>query len=123
MTSVKLQAARELIVGDHFDAARSVLETMPASNTARKWLNRLGEIAPPTDNAMTKWEYLEVYVKTSDRLPADINAVIEDRPFTTVDHFYTRMLNQYGAEGWELVAEELQGGDFYRLLFKRRKQD
>lgn len=123
MISVKLQAARELIVGDHFDAARSVLETMPTSNTARKWLNRLGEIAPVTDTTMLKWEYLEVYVKTSDRLPADINAVIEDRPFTTVEHFYTRMLNQYGAEGWELVAEELQGGDFYRLLFKRRKQD
>lgn len=122
MTSVKLQAARELIVGDQFDAARSVLETMPASKTARKWLDQLDQIAPASDHTMTRWEYLEVYVKTSDRLPAHLNAVIEDRPFTTVDHFYTRMLNQYGADGWELVSEELQGGDFYRLLFKRRKQ-
>ena len=123
MVSVKLQAARELIVADHFNAARSILETMPTSTTAQKWLTRLEDIAPVEEQKMSKWEYLEVYVKTSDRLPADINAVIEDRPCTTVDHFYTRMLNQYGAEGWELVSEELQGGDFYRLLFKRPRQD
>lgn len=122
MVNAKLQAARELIVDDHFDAARSVLSTMPASTTARKWLSRLDEIAPmKTKDAVTRWEYLEVYVKTSERLPADLSAVIDGRPFTTVDHFYTRMLNNYGAEGWELLAEELQGGDFYRLLFKRAK--
>ncbi|MBZ0291001.1 MAG: DUF4177 domain-containing protein [Anaerolineae bacterium] len=49
--------------------------------------------------------------------------MIDDRRFTTVDHFYTRLLNQYGAEGWELVSEDLHGGDVVRLLFKRPAQN
>jgi hypothetical protein len=121
MSQAKLQAARELIVDRHFDAARAVLETMPTSATAQKWLSKLAELAPTKGNAVI-WEYLEVYVKASERLPADIYMVIGDQPVTTADHFYTRLLNDYGAEGWELCSEELQGGDFYRLLFKRPAQ-
>ena len=121
MSKVKLQAARELIVDDHFDAARAVLETMPTSATARNWLGKLDEIAPVESDAVTGWEYLEVFVKANERLTSELNEVIEDRSFTTVEHFYTQLLNDYGAQGWELLSEELQGGDFYRLLFKRRK--
>lgn len=119
MSKAKLQAARELIVDDHLDAARAVLKTMPTSLTAQKWLAKLDEIA---EAAVTHWEYLEVLVRASERLPGDVSVVIADRPVTTVDHFYTRTLNEYGAEGWELVSEELQGGDFYRLLFKRSRR-
>jgi hypothetical protein len=121
MSSVKLQAARELIMDDHFNAARAVLETMPASPTAQKWLVKLEEIAP-VEQISSGWEYSEVYVKASERTVNNVGAVMAERPVTTVDHFYTRLLNEYGMEGWELVSEELQGGDHYRLLFKRPKR-
>jgi hypothetical protein len=121
MSKVKLQAARELIVDDHFDAARAVLQTMPTSPTAQKWLVKLEEIAP-VEQTLTGWEYSEVYVKASERALSNVSAVMAERPVTTVDHFYTRLLNEYGTEGWELVSEELQGGDHYRLLFKRPRQ-
>ncbi|MAS36139.1 MAG: hypothetical protein CL610_19190 [Anaerolineaceae bacterium] len=132
MSSVKLQAARELIVDDHFEAARAVLNTMPTSPTAKKWLAKLNEIAPAAPQAadpveeqesVSHWEYLEVYVKASERMLTDFDSVIAERPVTTVDHFYTRLLNQYGEDGWELVSEELQGGDYYRLLFKRPQSE
>ena len=125
MSNVKLDAARELIVDDHMFAARAVLETMPASTTALKWLEKLDEIAPvetPQNTGVVRWEYLEVFVKAGDRMAADMGAAIEDRAFTTVENFYTDLLNDYGADGWELLSEELQGGDFYRLLFKRPRQ-
>lgn len=121
MSSIKLQAARELIMDDHFDAARAVRETMPASPTAQKWLGKLNEISPVEQTAPA-WEYTEVYVKASERTLTNVSAVMAERPVTTVDHFYTRLLNEYGMEGWELVSEELQGGDHYRLLFKRPKR-
>lgn len=121
MSKVKLQAARELIVDDHFDAARAVLQTMPTSPTAQKWLVKLEEIAP-VEQTPAGWEYSEVYVKASERALSNVSAVMAERPVTTVDHFYTRLLNEYGTEGWELVSEELQGGDHYRLLFKRPRQ-
>ena len=69
---------------------------------------------------MGGWEYLEVFVKASERQQADAGIVLAGQTFTTVEHFYTRKLNELGAQGWELLSEELQGGDFYRLLFKRR---
>ena len=118
MSNHKLQAARELIIENHLGAARAVLMTMPTSPTARQWLAKLDELQ---EGAVTNWEYMEVYVKASERLPGDVTVVMNDRPFTTVDHFYSRILNDYGADGWELVSEELQGGDFYRLLFKRQR--
>jgi hypothetical protein len=46
--------------------------------------------------------------------------VLEDKAFTTVDHLHTRLLNDYGAEGWELISEVMEGGDLVRLLFKRQ---
>jgi hypothetical protein len=119
MSKSKLAAARELIVDNHIDAARAVLSTMPTNATAQKWLAKLGPAAGVKENGVAGWEYLEVYVKASERMPADVVSVMEDRPVTTVDHFFTRMLNDYGAEGWELVSEVLEGGDYVRLLFKR----
>jgi hypothetical protein len=122
MSATKLQAARELIVHDHFDAARAVLKTMPASLTAQKWLAKLDEIAP-VEAAVSRWEYLEVFVKANERVPGDMNGVLAEQSVTTIDHFYTRILNEYGADGWELLSEELNGGDFYRLLFKRLRRE
>ena len=120
-SNVKLEAARELIVEDHLEAARAVLSTMPTSATAQKWLAKLDELAPK-EAEMARWEYLEVYVRASERQPEDMRIVIAERAATTVEHYYTRLLNEYGLEGWELVSEELQGSEFYRLLFKRPKQ-
>ena len=124
MSDIKLRAARQLIAEEQTAAARRLLETMPANETARGWLARLNELAAdepaPREGPAGGWEYLEVFVKASERQQADARVVLAGQTFTTVEHFYTRKLNELGAQGWELLSEELQGGDFYRLLFKRR---
>ena len=120
MSNAKLSAARELIVDNHLEAARAVLATMPTNATAQKWLAKLGDAETVENEAVQQtWEYLEIYVRASERLPGEVAHVMADQPFTTVDHFFTRLLNDYGAEGWELISEALEGGDYYRLLFKR----
>jgi hypothetical protein len=43
----QLRIARELITQREFDAARRVLLGLPGNPTARKWLAKLDEIAPP----------------------------------------------------------------------------
>ncbi|MDD9956058.1 MAG: hypothetical protein OXP68_07540 [Anaerolineaceae bacterium] len=124
MSDIKLRAARQLIAEEQTSAARRILETMPSNETARGWLARLNEMAAddpqPAAIPAGAWEYLEVFVKASERQQADARVVLAGQTFTTVEHFYTRKLNELGAQGWELLSEELQGGDFYRLLFKRR---
>ena len=124
MSDIKLRAARQLIAEEQTAAARRVLETMPANETAQGWLAKLNEMSaeePGSPEApVGGWEYLEVFVKASERQQADAGIVLAGQTFTTVEHFYTRKLNELGAQGWELLSEELQGGDFYRLLFKRR---
>jgi hypothetical protein len=117
--NAKLEAAREFILAEHYDVARSILATMKASPTARRWLAKLDETAPE-EGGVGAWEYLEVYVQAGEQKPpANLSAVLTEQQATTTDHAYTRLLNQYGAAGWELVSEALQGGDFVRLLFKR----
>lgn len=124
MSDIKLRAARQLIAEEQTAAARRILETMPSNETARGWLARLKEMTDdepePAAAPAGAWEYLEVFVKASERQQADARVVLAGQTFTTVEHFYTRKLNELGAQGWELLSEELQGGDFYRLLFKRR---
>lgn len=124
MSDIKLRAARQLIAEEQTAAARRILETMPSNETARGWLARLKEMTvdepEPAAALAGAWEYLEVFVKASERQQADARVVLAGQTFTTVEHFYTRKLNELGAQGWELLSEELQGGDFYRLLFKRR---
>lgn len=123
MSDIKLRAARQLIAEEQTAAARRLLETMPTNETARGWLARLNEMAADEPahavGPVSGWEYLEVFVKASERQQADARIVLAGQTFTTVEHFYTRKLNELGAQGWELLSEELQGGDFYRLLFKR----
>ena len=124
MSDIKLRAARQLIAEEQTAAARRILETMPSNETARGWLTRLNEMTGDSPEQAASpagaWEYLEVFVKASERQQADARVVLAGQTFTTVEHFYTRKLNELGAQGWELLSEELQGGDFYRLLFKRR---
>ncbi len=143
-SNVKLEAAREFILTENYEVARSILQSLASSPTAQKWLAKLDEIAPQSvlnlpdeiivpqsetslngsTPPMSAWEYLEVYVKASDKLPAvDFANVLDDQELTTVNHFYTRMLNDYGALGWELLSEEQHGGEVIRLLFKRLKSE
>lgn len=117
--NAKLEAAREFILAEHYDVARSILTRMKASPTARRWLAELDALAPE-ESGVGAWEYLEVYVQAeAQKPPANLGTVLTEQQATTADHGYTRLLNQYGAAGWELVSEALQGGDFVRLLFKR----
>lgn len=125
--NAKLQAAREFIIAGQFDVARAMLATMPDSPTAQKWLANLDETAPVRASApasveetkVDRWEYIEVFVEAEERLPANLENLMDGKQLTTVDHFYTQILNDYGAQGWELVSEELFGGGHVRLLFKR----
>ncbi|GIL09391.1 MAG: hypothetical protein BroJett033_9020 [Chloroflexota bacterium] len=120
--NAKLEAAREFILAERYDVARVILASMKASPTARRWLAKLDEIAPE-EGGVGAWEYLEVYVRANEQQPpANLGVVLTEQQATTADHAYTRLLNQYGAAGWELVSELLQGGDFVRLLFKRPGQ-
>jgi hypothetical protein len=123
MASAKLQAAREFILEEQYETARAILSTMKSSPTAQRWLAKLDEIAPVKERGMGQWEYLELFVRASDRTPPDLHNIIEQGQFTTVEHFYSRLLNDYGAEGWELVTEDSHGGDLVRLLFKRPLQE
>jgi len=117
--NAKLEAAREFILAERYDVARAILDSMKVSPTARRWLAKLDEIVPERGD-VGAWEYLEVYVRADEqRPPAGLGVVLEEQRATTADHAYARLLNQYGAAGWELVSETLQGGDFVRLLFKR----
>jgi hypothetical protein len=50
MSKTKLLAVRELIQEGAYDAARSVLDTMPGHEIAEKWRDRLDEIAPPAED-------------------------------------------------------------------------
>lgn len=120
MTNPKLVAAREFILDEDYHVARVILHTMKSSPTAKKWLTKLNEIAPQ-ECTMNQWEYLEVYVKAVQKVPADLQTILDDNNFTTVEHFYSHLLNDYGAQGWELFAEDAHGGDLIRLLFKRVK--
>jgi hypothetical protein len=144
MSRAKLVAAREFLQTGQYAVARAILETLPSDPDAQKGLARLDQIAPdialpdeiiapqaaevipPTTNGstphMNTWEYVEVYVKASDKLPSvDFASVLDDQELTTVTHFYTRVLNDYGGQGWELISEEQHGGEVIRLLFKRPK--
>lgn len=119
MSKVRLDAARELILTGHYDAARGVLRTMLDHTTAQEWLARLDEVAPENNGgAMYGWEYKEVYIRTLERRPLDVLEQLRDNAMTTVEDFFTQALDQYGAQGWELVNEQ-QHGDLTRLLFKR----
>jgi hypothetical protein len=128
MSTAKLEAAREFIVDEQYDMARRILMTLGDSPTANKWLAQLDTIAPVAqadevqveEAEMTQWEYREVYIRATERVPVNLRDVLEDQAFTTVDHLHTRLLNDYGAEGWELVSEAMEGGDLVRLLFKRQ---
>lgn len=120
--NAKLEAAREFILAERYDVARAILSTMKASPTAQKWLEKLDEIVPQ-ESVVGPWEYLEVFVLASGQQPpADLHAVLSEQQATTTDHAYTRMLNEYGEAGWEIVSETLLGGDFVRLLFKRLRR-
>lgn len=121
--NAKLQAAREFIVAGQFDAARAVLTTMPDSPTAQKWLANLNEIAPVEESSVAGWEYLEVFVRAEDRMPSNLDTLLDGQQLTTVEHFYTQVLNDYGTQGWELMSEEMYGGGHIRLLFKRPVTD
>lgn len=124
MSKVRLDAARDLILSGHYAPARAVLRTMLDNETAQHWLGRLDEVAPEHNGeglAVQNWEYKEVFLKTLERRPLDVEYELMDNAMTTVEDFFTRTLDQYGADGWELISER-QYGDLTRLLFKRPKE-
>ena len=117
MSDIKLRAARQLIAEEQTAAARRVLETMPANETAQGWLAKLNEMSaeePGSPEApVGGWEYLEVFVKASERQQADAGIVLAGQTFTTVEHFYTRKLNELGAPG---LGTSLRGTAGWRFL-------
>ncbi len=139
MSRARLEEARDLIIAKDYEAARAILNTLPESTTAQQWLEQLADHAPVkrplpfeaqaaadsgivtrrAGSAGPRWEYLEVFITNWKEHADNVGYALDTGgQLLTVDDFYTRMLNEYGAEGWELLSESVEPTRV-RLLFKR----
>jgi hypothetical protein len=76
-----------------------------------------------TFDGRQRWEYREVVVKMWQQHMSNIDYVLEQGgEQITIDDAYTRLLNENGAEGWEVISEEVLPQQFVRLLMKRPVQ-
>ena len=67
MSSVKFEAAKELIRDGDYDAARAILKTIDHP-TAQKWLKRIDELDPPFPaNAASRNSEQDKYYKRENR--------------------------------------------------------
>lgn len=67
-----------------------------------------------------RWEYREVVVKSWNQHMSNIEyALSQGGEKITIEDAYTLLLNENGAQGWEVVREELLPQQYVRLLLKR----
>lgn len=123
MSREQLEQARQLIIDRDYDAARDILERLPQSRTARKWLANLDGMTEA--NLTPQWEYLEVFVAFWQQHLGNSEYALSqgENGAVSVDDSYTHLLNQYGEDGWELVNEMVLPSQNTRLLFKRMKRN
>ena len=125
MSDAKLQAARAYIKFGNYAAAKAILEAMPESQTAQRWLKRLAERAtseetpqPPFPEKQQGWEYCVAgpfMFLTQDGVRPNYPVVITYTPTGQQVNpirvgspkeadVITSQIAQMGLEGWELVA-------------------
>jgi len=71
-------------------------------------------------DARQQWEYREIVLANWNQNMDNIEYALEqggDR--ITVEDAYVRLLNENGAQGWEVIAEEILPQQHIRLLMKR----
>lgn len=67
-----------------------------------------------------RWEYREIVLKTWQQHMSNIEyALSQGGEKTTIEDAYTHMLNENGANGWEVISEEVLPQQYVRLLLKR----
>ena len=68
-----------------------------------------------------RWEYREIVLKTWHQHLSNIEYALEQGgEKITIEDAYTQLLNENGAEGWEIIREEVLPQQYVRLLMKRR---
>ncbi|MEO1439233.1 MAG: hypothetical protein AAFV33_02450 [Chloroflexota bacterium] len=104
------------VADDDMPAATTDDELMPIDETAD---------VLPTDNVTLddgsmRWEYREIVVKTWQQHIDNIEyALSEGGEKITIEDAYTKLLNESGEQGWELVSEQILPQQYVRLLLKR----
>lgn len=67
-----------------------------------------------------RWEYREIVLKNWQQHMSNIEyALSQGGDKITIEDAYTRLLNESGAEGWEVISEEVLPQQYVRLLMKR----
>jgi len=78
------------------------------------------EDEPAAKGGLPRWEYREIVVKTWQQHVDNIEyALGEGGEKITIEDAYTRILNENGRQGWEVISEEVLPQQYVRLLMKR----
>ncbi len=74
-----------------------------------------------THDARQRWEYREIVLRNWNQHLSNIEYALEQGTAEkiTVEDAYVRLLNENGAQGWEVIAEEILPQQYIRLLMKR----
>ncbi len=98
--------------------AQSATEDMPIIEPSD--LIPVGVEAPVSTEG-SGWEYREIVVKTWQQHMSNIEYALEQGgEKITIEDAYVKLLNETGAQGWEVVREEVLPQQYVRLLMKRR---
>ncbi len=88
-------------------------------------IDQPGEVIPvgadvPAAAVTGGWEYREIVVKTWQQHMSNIEYALEQGgEKITIEDAYTKLLNETGAQGWEVIREEVLPQQYVRLLMKR----
>lgn len=83
------------------------------------------DVLPVDDNGVPpavrgQWEYREIVLKNWQQHISNIEYALEQGgEKITIEDAYTRLLNEHGAQGWEVISEEVLPQQYIRLLMKR----
>lgn len=67
-----------------------------------------------------RWEYREIVLKNWHQHVSNIEYALEQGgEKITIEDAYTQLLNESGAQGWEVISEEVLPQQYIRLLLKR----
>ncbi|GEM_PF-6768137 len=89
MSTSRLEVAKQLIQEKKYDAARSLLLNMPESETARKWLARLDEIAPASSDTSTQLARARQLLQ--EKRYSEARTVLEQIDHPTADKWLERL--------------------------------
>lgn len=124
----------DLLPPDEFEAQSASVATdvneMPVTITDvdEMPIDDLAGILPPGEEGDApggvQWEYREVVLQGWESHMQNVEAALDenaDGEQVMVADSYTQQLNAVGADGWEVVSEQVLAEQRVRLLMKRRK--